>query len=216
MVFILQPDRLLLKRQVSSLAPSIKGRVLDAGAGMHDRYSHLFKTEDYIKMDVTAGPNVDVVGSAEQIPFPDNHFDSVVSTQVLEHLPHPWLATREFGRVLKPGGVLLLTIPQMNELHEEPYDFFRYTKYGLISLLTEAGFTILTLEPRGGFYATVTQQLVRYITDRFSLYERPLVGKIIGKLLSWLSQGAVWLDDHTNNPANAKHTIGWALLAKKL
>ncbi len=216
MIFILQPDRLLLKRQIAQLAPWVSGRVLDVGAGSHDRYSHLFTYQEYLKMDMVPGPNVDVVGSAEKIPFPDGDFDTIVSTQVLEHLPHPWLAVAEFNRVLKTGGILLLTVPQMNELHEEPHDFYRYTTYGLRSLLVDNGFEILLIKPRGGFYATIVQQIVRYLTDRYKLYERPIIGKLGGKLLSLISKMTVWLDDRTSNQANRKHTIGWALVAKKI
>ena len=170
-MYIFQPDRYLLRKQISKIAHFIYGDVLDVGAGDRSRYDDLFKFYSYTKMDIKTGPNVDVSGSADKIPFSDAKFDSVVCTQVFEHLPHPYRGAREIARVLKPGGQLLLTVPQMNELHEEPHDYFRYTKYGLTVLFENVGLRLVHMEARGGYWSMLVQINIRYMTDLLNLYK---------------------------------------------
>ncbi len=82
-MYIFQPDRILLRRQVKNFSSYIKGKVLDIGAGEYTRYRDLFDCDEYIKMDVKKGENVDIVGDIESIPFGDESVDSIVCTQVL-------------------------------------------------------------------------------------------------------------------------------------
>jgi len=161
------------------------------------------------------GEKVDLVGSADSIPLPDGTFDSVVCTQVFEHLEFPEKSAREIFRVMKLGGHLLLTVPQMNELHEEPYDFFRYTKFGLRSLFGNAGFTVVHESQRGGFFTTLAQMRIRYCIDRFSLYKKPIREKILAPFLSAYGRFSLWLDTLDTSVANKKHTIGWCFVFKK-
>ena len=81
------------------------------------------------------------VYDGKKIPFSDGEFDYVFSTEVMEHVPEPKEFLNEIYRVLKPGGILIMTVPFMQPLHEEPYDFYRYTKYGLKHLLDNTGFS---------------------------------------------------------------------------
>lgn len=83
----------------------------------------------YVGIDMRAGPGVDVVGTADKLPFPDDAFDVVVTTEMLEHDPSFWLSMAEMGRVLRPGGHLLLTT-RGNGFgeHNEPSDYFRYMR----------------------------------------------------------------------------------------
>ena len=214
MAMIFQPDRVLLTKQIQKYARYVTGSVLDVGAGSISRYRELFHCDEYVRMDVVAGPNVDIVGSAEQIPFDEAHFDAIVCTQVLEHIPHPTEACREFFRVLKPGGILLLTVPQMNELHEEPADYWRYTRFGLERLFTEQGFTIVDIDQRGGFFALKAQTNIRYLIDRLHLFSnkwswalKPFI-KIYGLTM-------MHLDSLDRTAANRKHALGWCVVAKK-
>ncbi len=214
-MYIFQPDRFLLQEQIKKNAHYICGRALDVGAGEVNRYGKMFTMDSCIKMDVHAGPNVDVVGSIEHIPFPDGHFDSVICTQVFEHLAHPVDSAREIFRVLKKGGHLLVTVPQMNELHEEPYDFFRYTNFGLTQLFTDAGFNIISCEARGGYFTLMVQLICRYSMDRFKLHKRGLLGRVAGKGFYMLSKAAFFLDRLDKSTANKKHTIGWCVICLK-
>ena len=214
-MYIFQPDRYLLKKQISAIAQYVNGEVLDVGAGGNDRYSSLFKYTKYIKMDVAKGENVDVVGSAEAIPFPESSFDSVVCTQVFEHLARPHICAQEIYRVLKKDGFALVTVPQMNELHEEPYDFFRYTKFGLEQLFTDVGFTMVECEERGGLFATIAQMKIRYLIDRFHLYNHKIIGRLFNLFARFYGTFSIWLDKIDKSPANLKHTIGWCIVIRK-
>jgi len=214
-MYIFQPERILLRQEVIKYAPYITGKVLDVGADDGGRYRGLFPCDEYITMDVNAEKGVDVVGRAEKIPLHDGEFDSIVCTQVLEHLNLPFDAVKEFYRVLKTGGHVLLTAPQMNELHEEPNDFFRYTKFGLIDMFENVGFKTVAYEQRGGFFTTRGQILIRYLIDRLSLYKKPVFGRIIGKFILVYGKLMMWLDTVDTSEANRKNTLGWCFVFQK-
>lgn len=215
LMYIFQPDRFLLDKQIREASKYITGRVLDIGAGEVDRYSHHFSFKEYVRMDIVSRDGVDIVGSADAIPLPDESFDAVVCTQVFEHLEHPEESATEIFRVLKSGGFLLVTAPQMNELHEEPYDFFRYTKYGLMSLFESKGFKVIELNQRGGFFSTMAQMKIRYVIDRFSLYKHPMMGKFFAPLCALYGKFSISLDSIDKSVANRKHSIGWCIVLQK-
>jgi len=138
-------------------------RVLDAGAG-DAPYGGLFAHCDYRTSDWENSPHAgarsaDVIGSLDALPLEDATFDAVMITQVLEHVRDPLAVLGELHRVVRPGGSLWLTAPLVWELHEEPYDFFRYTRYGLESLIGAAGFAEIDVRPLGGYFTTVGQLL---------------------------------------------------------
>ncbi len=214
MTYIYQPDRILLDKQIEKYHYYIKGRVLDIGAGSFSRYADFFNFREYIKMDIESGDNIDVVGRAENIPFKDQNFDSVVCTQVFEHLTKPLKAASEIYRVLKKGGHCLFTVPQTNELHAEPHDYFRYTKFGLIEIFSKTGFKILECDQRGGFFTMQAQLIIRYFIDRFNLYQRRW-SRIFNPPFKLFSKFMMFLDRIDKSKANRKHTIGWCLVVRK-
>ena len=134
-------------------------RVLDAGAGdapYRGLFSHCdYRTSDWSNSPHAGGRAADVVAPLHELPVPDGSFDAVLCTQVLEHVPDPGAVLAELHRVLAPGGSLWLTVPFVGQLHEEPYDYFRYTGYGLRSLVEGAGFTGVAIEPIGGYFASL-------------------------------------------------------------
>ena len=128
--------------------------------------------------------NVDIFATAYYIPSANNSFDTVLCTAVLEHLEEPLHALQEAYRVLKPGGYAIYTVPFFWHLHEEPRDFYRYTKYGLQYLFTKASFEIVELRPLSGFVVTFASELC-YFLQRFR--HRPLGWLIAGMqfLIQW-------------------------------
>ena len=113
---IYQPERVLLSRQISKLAPNDPGKTLDVGGGDGSRYRDYFKTFDFTSLDIDPETNPNVVASADKMPFMDCEFDTLLSSQVLEHVLSPQDCMNEMYRVLKPGGYLVLTVPQQNEI----------------------------------------------------------------------------------------------------
>jgi SAM-dependent methyltransferase len=93
------------------------------------------------------------------IPVEDGHFDLVLCTQTLEHLPDPLSVLREFHRVIKPGGEAWLSAPLFYEEHGAPFDFYRYTSYGFRHLAAEAGFDVREVAWLEGYYGTLSYQL---------------------------------------------------------
>jgi ubiquinone/menaquinone biosynthesis C-methylase UbiE len=111
--------------------------------------------------------NIDRLGTAYNIPAEDGEFDCALCSAVLEHLEEPEQALRECHRVLKGGGVAIYSVPFIWHLHEEPRDFFRYSKYGLKYLFEKSGFQIVEIKPLSGFWVTFGQLFV-YNIYRFN------------------------------------------------
>jgi SAM-dependent methyltransferase len=136
--------------------------VLDAGAGRapyRSLFSHAgYETADFLAVKGKKYTEPDYVCDLVEIPVEDARFDHVVLTQVLEHLPEPAKVLAELHRVLKPGGTLWLTAPLFYAEHERPYDFFRYTRFGLRHLLESAGFEVLEIDWMEGYLGTLSYQ----------------------------------------------------------
>jgi SAM-dependent methyltransferase len=101
----------------------------------------------------------DYVCDLAAIPVEDGRFDHVLLTQVLEHLPEPGRVLAELHRVLAPGGRLWLTAPLFYAEHQTPYDFYRYTQYGMRHVLEAAGFDVVSLEWMEGYLGTLSYQV---------------------------------------------------------
>lgn len=90
------------------------------------------------------------VDLTRMLPFEDSEFDTVLLTDVLEHIPEPLHAMTEIARVLRPGGKLILSVPFFYWIHEEPHDYYRYTKFALERFCDLSGLNVLELRPYGG------------------------------------------------------------------
>ena len=111
---------------------------------------------------------IDLVSDITAIPSPDASFDVVLCSEVLEHVPEPTHALDEFTRLLKPGGVMILTAPFSSNVHMAPYHYCSgFSKYWFEYHLTNRGFTILDLVPNGDWYGLLYQEM-----DRFYSLER--------------------------------------------
>lgn len=140
-----------------------KGKLLDIGCG-NKPYQPVIKDQidEYIGSDIvqSSESKVDIISPATTIPLPDATFDTVMSTQTIEHVAEHQLLVNEAYRLLKPGGYFVLSGPLYWPLHEEPYDFFRFTKYGFRHILNKAGFEILEERANGGKWALCGQALI--------------------------------------------------------
>ncbi len=157
---------------ITRFVRSVAGRLppgaslLDAGAG-ECAYKGFFAHCRYVAMDLAVGEsswnyaNLDCLARLDGLPLADGSVDAVLCTQVLEHLEWPREAVREFHRVLKPGGVLYLTAPMAQAEHQVPFDYFRYTSFGLRTILREAKFDAPRIEPLGGMPARMAYELPR-------------------------------------------------------
>lgn len=150
--------RHLAQREIAKFVraegPSLKGRMLDVGCGKKPYLRHVPNVKAYVAVDVPSamygGHHADVLASILALPFENGTFDSVLCTEVLEHIPDPNLGLQEMARVAKPGAKLLLTVPLSEQLHEEPNDHCRFTRYWLSYLLGRNGWRIDKIQQRGG------------------------------------------------------------------
>jgi SAM-dependent methyltransferase len=157
-----------LERSVRAYA---KGLMLDIGCGVKP-YEGM--AAPYVKRHIgldRAGPRcgktgADVIASAYSIPARDGMFDTILCTDLLEHLEEPAKALREARRVLRRGGHAIVTVPLYWHLHEEPRDFYRYTMHGLRYLFETTGFEIIDIHPLTGFVANYAQSLVYFLYSK--------------------------------------------------
>ncbi|MDP3004055.1 MAG: methyltransferase domain-containing protein [Candidatus Azambacteria bacterium] len=212
---LFQPDRYLLKQQIKKHAHYLEGIILDAGSGEIRRYKSFFKFEKYLTLDIKPENGADIVGSVENIPLENGSVDSIISMQVLEHVKNPAKAVSEFYRVLKPGGHCLITVPQLSELHEEPRDYFRFTKFALEEIFESSGFKIILIEKRGGFWVANCQMKIRYAIDLFNLHRHAWFAKIFNPVFLICGRLSILIDGLDKSRANQKHTLGWLIIAQK-
>jgi SAM-dependent methyltransferase len=137
------------------------GTLLDVGCGARS-FEPLFQghVSRYLGTDLASSrflgaARPDVYSRAEALPIRESSVDTVLGLSMLTYLPEPSRMVEEARRVLRPGGTLILEFTQMAPLHDEPYDFFRFTEYGARSLLERNGFEVMELIPIGGLMSRV-------------------------------------------------------------
>lgn len=159
---------IVLKELKKVFRKYLKGKLLDIGCGTKplEKYLKPF-VEKHVGLDhqctLHDRSKIDLFGEAYKIPSGDAEFDCAVSTAVLEHLEEPLKALKETNRVLKKGAYAVYTIPLFWHLHEEPRDFFRFTKHGIRYLFLKSGFEITELKALSGFWVTFGQESVYYL-----------------------------------------------------
>lgn len=193
----------LIERSIAGLAPRLKGDLIDVGCGTQPYKNYYSGTRRIVACDFDAKRgNVDFACPAHAIPVAAESFDSVFCTEVLEHVPDPLAVWREFHRILRPGGRVLLSTPMYWLPHELPYDFYRYPEHGLRYLATTAGFEIEELWPRGGRWAFLGQVGMHGLHHYLKL-------RIMRRMWNTFF---LWADRKRCNP---DMTLGWTILAVK-
>lgn len=214
-------QRSILERHLSESRSCFKGSLLNAGCG---DITYEFIYRDHVQSQIRFDwPNtvhdkglIDVFGSVTDLPFGDQCFDVVLCTEVLEHVNDPQRALNEFYRVLKPEGHVVLSVPFLYQMHEQPYDFFRYTYYGLNHLFIRAGFSMVSCKARG--------EIVAVVIYMFRKLLKRLVSKVLGHSISkkipyaildrlylkLMKQSIFNMDGSKTN-----YTLGYTVIARK-
>lgn len=145
---------------VFHIMPHVRGRVLDLGAGMA-KYAGIIKKHaaDYIACDVKKNENIDTVCDVTNLDFAPESFDTVISTQVFEHVDNPFTVAQEIKKVLKTGGNAIITAPFMFPFHADPKDNFRFSREGLEEIFKSAGFEIIDSGIYGGFFMVLSEMV---------------------------------------------------------
>jgi ubiquinone/menaquinone biosynthesis C-methylase UbiE len=172
-----------LKKGIQQNTNKLEGKLLDFGCGSKP-YKELFeKADEYIGIDLKIEGReenhkyVDKFYDGNVIPFDNKSFDSLLCTEVLEHVFNIEELLKEFNRVLKKGGIALITTPFMWEEHEMPYDFARYTTPALIHLYKKHGFDVIHNFKTGNYVEVIFQFSLNYIKN--ILPENKMIRQII-------------------------------------
>tara|TARA_R110002074_G_scaffold29011_3_gene83301 strand:- start:4734 stop:5549 length:816 start_codon:yes stop_codon:yes gene_type:complete len=210
-----------LRRSVEDLSEHASGVLLDVGVS-EGPYRSLFeaKVERYVGLEYPpsildkqpelwsildrAKQSVDVFGDGNLLPFATDAFDTVLSTEVLEHLPDPARCVNEMARVLRPGGKLLLTVPFSQPLHELPSDYYRFTPSSLEHIVRGAGLEVGSIEPRGNFASALGAMQSQWLLRSFGAKSRQSDGSVI--LSRWRSTLLL--------PVTACVQVGFHLMSK--
>jgi ubiquinone/menaquinone biosynthesis C-methylase UbiE len=180
-------------------------RLLDAGAGelQYKKFcSHLkYVGQDFAQYDGAGdgsglqvgkwdSKNLDIVSDITKVPEPDGSFDAIMCIEVLEHLPNPVKAIKEFARLLRFGGALILTAPFCSLTHFAPYHMVTgFSRYFYFAHLPALGFTIKEITPNGNYFEYLAQEVrriewvgQRYAKDLPNRKERLSVGVVLNML----------------------------------
>lgn len=201
-------ERTTLTYAVKKYNSCCNGMCLDLGCG-NKEYKEFLKVNDYIGVDVSKDSKADILCDAHFLPFKNACFDSVLCTQMLEHVQNPNKVCSEIVRILKAQGTILLSVPMIWELHEEPNDYYRYTKYGINFLLKKNGFKILHIESRGGGGKVIGQMISLFIKG---VTDKTLFKYLIFPLVFLCQMLFVLLDKLDKRQ---KLTLGYVIVAKK-
>ncbi len=187
--------------------PRASGVLLDFGCGGQP-YRELFKLRvaKYIGADVAAAKGIQLdleLVPDMPVPLEDASIDTVLSTQTLEHVYDSRFYIRECYRLLKPGGSLILSAPMQWRLHEVPYDYWRFTRYGLSELLTRNGFAIDSMTPCGGAFALAGQIINSHLAE---------CGRGNAYIFRTFNRLAMWLDKRF---PDCEDTLAWMCLCRK-
>ncbi len=201
-------------------AEKFRGTVVDLGCGDAPyRDWVLERAEKYIGVDWGESPHeiqAEVVANLnEPLPLESDSADTVFSVSVLEHLSQPRIMLAEAHRILRPGGHLILQVPWQWWIHEAPYDYFRYSKFGLEHLLAEAGFVDVNVQAQAGFFSSMALKS-NYFSLRFIRGPSPVKAPVRGLLsVGWtVGQTAAPLLDRLDRDWNLE-TTGYFVTARR-
>ena len=206
--------RIAIQRALTGALPKLQGAFLDVGCGVMPYREMILKgsqVDRYIGMDLPVNDEAkyktirpDITWDGLGIPMPDASVDCAMATEVLEHCPDPLAVLKEIGRVMRPGGHLVLTVPFLWPLHDAPYDEHRYTPFALERLLRGAGFIDAEVRASGGWDASLGQMIGLWVM------RRPMP-PFIRTVLKWMSYPLVrWLFRRDRAPKGAE--LDWVMI----
>lgn len=195
----------------------VTGKLADLGCGhvpFYETYKPYVTENTCIDWPNSAHVNqyLDLTCDLNQpIPLPDSSFNTIIISEVLEHIAEPDLIWNEMNRLLIPGGKILLSVPFLYRIHEAPFDFFRYTEFALRNFATKNNLKILELKAFGGLPEVLTDIVAKNLTKI----------PAIGNFLSSVMQSLCWRFIHTRwgkrvseNSAKA-YPLGYFMIVQK-
>lgn len=180
--------RSAIKKSLDEQLKYFTGKLLDAGCGKMPYRNYIENNSnvtEYIGLDIESAISYDdntkpdITWNGVTMPFENGSFNTCIATEVLEHCPDPEVFLKEVNRVLKPNGLIFLTIPFLWNLHEVPHDEYRYTPFSLERHLKAAGFVNISIKASGGWHLSLAQLLGLWV-------RRAPMNKRLRRFLSYL------------------------------
>lgn len=184
--------RTRIDNAIASQTSRVKGIFLDVGCGIKPyekvfgKYVDRYYGIEYSPESGYRGNLADVSGDAGEMPFADASFDTILCTEVMEHVKDPEKVVAEFARILKPDGVVIITVPFFYPIHDA-FDFFRYTNEGIAVIMKRYGLEIEEIRPLSGTGITLAIMFNLYIFEIGFMWTKWLypIGVILRPLL-WI------------------------------
>jgi len=173
-------NNIQLQKSIKKSIRYIGGKCVDIGSGNSPYKSYILdKVDEYITVDngkihqhmFQTSKEKFVDADIKQLPFESDSIDTIILTQVLEHIDEPFVALKEIKRVLKKDGILILSVPFIYHAHATPYDYFRFSEYGLRKICTDHNFEILEFHHQGYIGTTLFSILNGFIWNQSSKYK---------------------------------------------
>ncbi len=204
-------------------------RILDVGAGSvkYKKYFQdcVYMTQDFKQYKDPQGKFqygiIDYISDIIHIPVQENSFDVIICTEVLEHIPRPDLAIKEFSRILKLEGKLYITAPLVSGIHQSPYHYYGgFSKFWYFKYLSKYGFGEISVMPKKFFFAFYAQETLRaliYFAKSKKLRHKIFIPFVIPLILI-LPPVFFHLDKYNLDKYNPSYeiTMGYLVKAKKL
>ncbi len=171
---------------IPALKENLRGKCIDIGCGdMPFRQVVEQNVRQYDSVDIEKrSPDVKYLADIQDMSvIESNSYDSALCLEVLEHVADPFKAASEIHRILKKGAKLVCSVPHLSRLHEEPHDYYRYTKYGLRYLFEESGFHVISIEPTGGLFCFLGHQLSTILL--LPVWHIPILKNIVFCINKW-------------------------------
>jgi SAM-dependent methyltransferase len=178
-----------------------ESNILDLGCGKKPYRGYFCKkTRFYIGLDwfnrKESIVDIDVISDAHQVPFRDGYFDVVICTELLEHTKDPMKVLFEINRVLKKNGMLFISTPFMIPIHEPPNDYYRFTKYGLLYLFSNAKFDAISIKSCGDLFGTTITFFVKIQLKFWSYFAKAAKIKSLDSIYNPFIFLGVYLPQH--------------------
>jgi SAM-dependent methyltransferase len=201
----------------AALPAHARGDALDLGCGkvpFYGTYRPSISSATCVDWGESAHGSIHVdhfFDLSKTIPLASASFDTIISSDVIEHLPDPRLAFQEMARLLRPGGRLILNTPFLYMLHEVPHDYFRLTRFSLSRLAQEAGLEVIELQELGGIIETWGN-----LTAKAS-HPLPLIGPLLSRSVQGLALAVARsrIGARINRKSDGRFPLGYFLVAGK-
>jgi len=201
-----------IKQYQKVIKNNASGYLLDCGCGdvpYYGIYKHLITDSYCIDWEYSPQEQVHVdqfVNLNEKFTIP-HEFDTILLSDVLEHIAEPKQLLQELNKLLKPNGKIIIMVPFMYRLHEEPHDYYRYTEHGLRHLLNVSNYTVTEIESYGGIVDVIFDMLNKVF---FNTHRR---SKILFKIYTIINK--IGYFKRINNARKYSFPMGYTLVAHK-